>query len=110
MVSGRNTRKATRRQRTVKATRPRRARVEGPRKARAATPPRKPRAQPAAPPTRSRPASRPAADRGRQLRADRERLGLGRGEDMTVAAADMELRADRQISRDAVHERDLSGS
>lgn len=30
----------------------------------------------------------------------------GAGEDMTVAAADMELRA----SRDAVHERDLSGS
>lgn len=92
MVTRRNTPKASRRKRTAKAARPRRSHARSPRKA------------------RGKAAARPSAGDARQLRADRERLGLGRGEDMTVAAADMELRADRQISRDAVHEREISGS
>ena len=64
-------------------------------------------------PTARKPAAAPqapASPNDRRLQADRARLGLGRGEDMAVAAADVELRADRQLSRDAVHERDLSGS
>lgn len=44
------------------------------------------------------------------LAAERRRLGLRRGEDMTLAARGAEARADAQRSRDDVHERDLSGS
>jgi hypothetical protein len=64
----------------------------------------------AKPATRRAKPKRRAQGRTKTIAADRSRLGLHRGEDMTLAARDLEVRADRQRSRDDVHERDISGT